>query len=174
MSQGPQPVAWSETLTGRGLWRQTLLDEMQKYSHQVGLKIVRETMPQKRNRVTLADQKDQYGLPVARFTYSLCDNDKRLVKHSLDYMSMAMHACGRRARCLASDRRYVSSERHGAHGRRSGNKRRQRRLPKLGHRQSMDLRWFRVSDRWQRKSILDHSGDRHANRRSHRSACCAR
>ena len=26
-------------------------------------------LPQERNRVTLADEKDQYGLPIARVTY---------------------------------------------------------------------------------------------------------
>ena len=40
--------------------------EMENYNHQVGLKIVGEMMPQERNRVTLADEKDQYGLPIAR------------------------------------------------------------------------------------------------------------
>ena len=31
------------------------------------------------NRVTLADECDRHGLPVANFSYSLCDNDKALV-----------------------------------------------------------------------------------------------
>ncbi|XUW93634.1 GMC family oxidoreductase (plasmid) [Burkholderia sp. M6-3] len=96
MSQGPLPVAWASTQNGRGLWGQQLQDEMRKYNHQAGLKIVGEAMPQERNRVTLADEKDQYGLPVARVTYSLCDNDRRLVKHSLDFMSLALEAAGAR------------------------------------------------------------------------------
>jgi choline dehydrogenase-like flavoprotein len=96
MSQGPLPVAWVSTQNGRGLWGQQLQDEMRKYNHQAGLKIVGEAMPQERNRVTLADEKDQYGLPVARVTYSLCDNDKRLVRHSLDFMSLALEAAGAR------------------------------------------------------------------------------
>ena len=96
MSQGPLPVAWVSTQNGRGLWGQRLQDEMRKYNHQAGLKIVGEAMPQERNRVTLADEKDRYGLPVARVTYSLCDNDKRLVRHSLDFMSLALEAAGAR------------------------------------------------------------------------------
>ena len=48
-----------------------LRDEMENYNHQVGLKIVGEMLPQERNRVTLADDKDQYGLPIARVTYLL-------------------------------------------------------------------------------------------------------
>ena len=43
MSQGPLPVGWSGTLSSkRGLWGNALLDEMEKYNHQVGLKIVGE------------------------------------------------------------------------------------------------------------------------------------
>jgi choline dehydrogenase-like flavoprotein len=94
MSQGPLPDAWAATQNGRGLWGEALMREMQKYNHQAGLKIVGETLPQERNRVTLADEKDQYGLPVARVTYSFCDNDRRLIAHSLDFMGQALRAAG--------------------------------------------------------------------------------
>jgi len=65
---------------------------MVQYNHQAGLKILGETMQQERNRVTLADEKDALGLPIARVTWSMCDNDKRLVRHSLDFMSRALDA----------------------------------------------------------------------------------
>jgi choline dehydrogenase-like flavoprotein len=97
MSQGPLPVLWSATLAGdRGLWGQALIDEMQRYNHSVGLKVVGEYLPQERNRVTLADEKDQYGLPIARVTYSWCDNDKRLNRHALAFMRRALEAVGAR------------------------------------------------------------------------------
>ncbi len=97
MSQGPLPVVWSGTLSSkRGLWGQRLLDEMEKYNHHVGLKIVGECMPQERNRVTLTDEKDQYGLPVPRITYSFGDNDKKLIEHSLSFMRRALDAAGAR------------------------------------------------------------------------------
>jgi len=35
------------------------MSAMPDYNHQVGLKIVGEMLPQERNRVTLADDKDQ-------------------------------------------------------------------------------------------------------------------
>ena len=95
MSQGPLPVVWSGTQSSkRGLWGQCLLDEMEKYNHHVGLKIVGECLPQERNRVTLTDEKDQYGLPVPRITYSFCDNDKKLIGHSLSFMRRALDAAG--------------------------------------------------------------------------------
>ncbi|MBU7442285.1 GMC family oxidoreductase [Paraburkholderia fungorum] len=94
MSQGPLPNAWAAAQNGRGLWGDALATEMRRYNHQAGLKVVGEMLPQERNRVTLADETDQYGLPVARVTYSLCDNDKRLIEHSLHFMEGALDAAG--------------------------------------------------------------------------------
>jgi len=93
MSQGPLPIVWGNTLASkRGLWGQPLLDAMENYNHQVGLKIVGETLPHERNRVTLSDERDQYGLRIPRVTYSFCDNDKRLIAHSLRFMRQALEA----------------------------------------------------------------------------------
>jgi len=95
MSQGPLPVEWSSVLTGSlGLWGQPLLDAMDKYNHMVGLKMVGEMLPQERNQVTLTDLKDQYGLPIPRITYSMCDNDKAMVAHALDFMQQQLEAAG--------------------------------------------------------------------------------
>jgi choline dehydrogenase-like flavoprotein len=97
MSQGPLPIVWGTTQASkRGLWGQALLDEMEQYNHQVGLKIVGETLPQERNRVTLSEERDQYGLQIPRITYSFCDNDKRLIDHSLQFMRQALAAAGAR------------------------------------------------------------------------------
>lgn len=96
MSQGPLPVLWSRTQSSRGLWGERLLEEMQGYNHVAGLKVVSEYMPQERNRVTLTDEKDQYGLPVPRITYSWCDNDKRMNRHALAFMRQALEAAGAR------------------------------------------------------------------------------
>jgi choline dehydrogenase-like flavoprotein len=95
MSQGPLPLVWSGTQSSkRGLWGQRLIDEMERYNHHVGLKIVGECMPQERNRVTLTAERDQYGLLVPRVTYSYCDNDNKLIAHSLAFMRQALDAVG--------------------------------------------------------------------------------
>ena len=97
MSQGPLPMVWAGMqATQRGLWGQRLIDEMKNYNHHVGLKIVGEVMPDERNRVTLAEERDEYGLPIARVTFSYGDNDKRLIKHSLAFMRLALEAAGAR------------------------------------------------------------------------------
>jgi choline dehydrogenase-like flavoprotein len=93
MSQGPLPTVWAATqASARGLWGAPLLDQMENYNHQVGLKIVGECLPQERNGVSLADEPDRYGLPIPRVTYSYCDNDKRLIRHSLGFMRQALEA----------------------------------------------------------------------------------
>src|SRR5947199_1359612 len=93
MSQGPLPQLWASTqMSAHGLWGPPLMAEMQNYNHVVGLKIVGEMLPQETNRVTLADDVDQYGLRIPRITYSWCDNDKRLIDHSLKFMTRALQA----------------------------------------------------------------------------------
>lgn len=93
MSQGPLPVAWSGTQSSkRGLWGAELLREMEKYNHQVGLKIVGECLPQTRNCVTLTDELDRYGLPIPRVTFSYCDNDRQLIQHALRFMHRSLDA----------------------------------------------------------------------------------
>ena len=74
------------------MWGARLISEMENYNHVVGLKIVGEMLPQENNRVTLADEVDQYGLRIPRITYSWCDNDKRLIDHSLKFMTQALQA----------------------------------------------------------------------------------
>jgi choline dehydrogenase-like flavoprotein len=97
MSQGPLPQQWADTQAGNHhLWGDALIRDMADYNHQAGLKIVGEVLPQERNRVTLADEKDQYGLPIARVTFSFCENDKRLVRHAIRHMTEVMRAAGGR------------------------------------------------------------------------------
>ncbi len=97
MSQGPLPSLWGNTQAGaHGLWGEALVSEMQRYNHVAGLKVVSEYMPQERNRVTLADEVDQHGLPIARITYSWCDNDKAMNRHGLAFMRQALEAAGGR------------------------------------------------------------------------------
>jgi choline dehydrogenase-like flavoprotein len=56
--------------------------------------MVGEMLPNENNRVTLDDETDQYGLRVARITYSWCDNDKALIQHALGQMEASLRAVG--------------------------------------------------------------------------------
>ena len=95
MGQGPLPIEWAKTVTAsRGIWGDELRLAMQDYNYQVGVKMVGECMPSETNTVTLADQKDRYGLPVAKVTFGWSDNDKALIRHALDQMEMSLEAAG--------------------------------------------------------------------------------
>jgi choline dehydrogenase-like flavoprotein len=59
---------------------------MRDYNHWTVIGSLCELLPQAENRVTLASQVDRYGMPIAAFSYSLCDNDKR----NIDYATKVM------------------------------------------------------------------------------------
>ncbi len=104
MGQGPLPIEWASVQTGaRGLWGEDLRTAMLDYNHQIGVKMVGEMLPDERNRVTLADETDQYGLRVARITYKWGDNDKALIDHALNQMMMSLEAIGATNRFIQDD-----------------------------------------------------------------------
>jgi choline dehydrogenase-like flavoprotein len=87
MSQGPLPMAWSQTLAdSRGLWGAALRDEMRKYNHMAGFVPVGETEPRAQNRVVLCDETDKFGLKVAKVIFSYSENDRRLQRHAVRFM----------------------------------------------------------------------------------------
>ncbi|RAD08656.1 GMC family oxidoreductase, partial [Burkholderia multivorans] len=83
-------------LASRGLWGDALKREMARYNFQAGLKIVGERHAVVRARQRLADERDAYGLPVARVTYAYDDNDRRMIRHALAQMSRALEEAGAR------------------------------------------------------------------------------
>ena len=95
MSQGPLPVGWAQAQAiNRGMWGMKLRQEMTRYNHIAGLRIVGETEPQRHNCVTVAEEKDQYGLPIPRVTFSYSDNDRKLIDHSKGSMRAVLEAAG--------------------------------------------------------------------------------
>ena len=73
----PLPIGWAEHVHGDGHWGAALREYMRDYNHWTILGLLCELLPQPDNRVTLANEHDQYGMPIANFSYSLCENDKR-------------------------------------------------------------------------------------------------
>jgi len=95
MAQGPLPVEWSAALSSSlGLWGDGLRERMMDYNHQVGLKMVGEMLPCLDNRVTLAEETDQYGLRIPRITYAWQDNDKTMIQHALGEMQRSLDLVG--------------------------------------------------------------------------------
>ena len=73
---GPQPIAWAEHVLADGHWGQALREYMRDYNHWYTLGALAELLPLPDNRVTLADEADAHGVPVARLDYTQCDNDR--------------------------------------------------------------------------------------------------
>ena len=69
---------------------------MRDYVHWATLGALCEFLPQAGNRVTLADETDRHGLPVAHFSYSQCDNDTRLLAAAQKSMEEILRAAGAR------------------------------------------------------------------------------
>jgi choline dehydrogenase-like flavoprotein len=90
----PMPITYAEHVTAQGHWGAALREYMRDYVHWATLGALCEFLPQPDNRVTLAEEKDRYGLPVAKFSYSQCDNDNAQVKAATRAMEEILTAAG--------------------------------------------------------------------------------
>ena len=90
----PLPITWAEHIAGQGHWGAALRTYMRDYVHWACLGALCEFLPRPENRVRLAEETDQHGMPVARFTYSQCDNDRALVKAAGAVMEKILRAAG--------------------------------------------------------------------------------
>jgi choline dehydrogenase-like flavoprotein len=90
----PLPITWAEHVAAQGHWGGALREYMSDYVHWATLGALCEFLPQPGNRVTLAEEKDQHGLPVANFSYSQCDNDRAQAKAAQSVMEDILHAAG--------------------------------------------------------------------------------
>jgi choline dehydrogenase-like flavoprotein len=116
----PLPITWAEHVASQGHWGRSLRDYMSDYVHWSCLGALCEFLPQADNRVTLDEQKDRHGLPVARFTYSRCENDRLLMGAAQQVMEDILHAAGasevmtiNRFAHLVGGARMAADEQHG-------------------------------------------------------------
>ncbi len=90
----PLPITWSEHVSAQGHWGAVLREYMRDFAHWATLGALCEFLPRSDNRVTLADEKDRNGLPVAHFAYSQGENDKALMKAAQASMEDILRAAG--------------------------------------------------------------------------------
>lgn len=95
---GPHVMDFASRMaTSRGLWGAALRREMLDYNYWSGLGIVGEVLPQRENRVELhRDERDRYGLPIARVVFGYHENDHRIVEHAVRQMTDILEAAGGR------------------------------------------------------------------------------
>jgi choline dehydrogenase-like flavoprotein len=90
----PLPITWAEHITAQGHWGAALRDYMSDYVHWSCLGALCEFLPQPGNRVTLSEETDRYGLPIAHFSYAQCANDTALMKAAQGVMEDILRAAG--------------------------------------------------------------------------------
>ena len=91
---GPLPIGWAEHVLADGHWGHALREYMRDYNHWTTLGLLCELLPQAENRVTLAEERDQHGIPVARFDYSQCDNDRANLAYGKRVLERIWEAAG--------------------------------------------------------------------------------
>jgi choline dehydrogenase-like flavoprotein len=91
---GPLPIAWAEHVLADGHWGQALREYMRDYNHWYTLGALSELLPRDENRVTLAEETDADGVPVARMDYSQCDNDRANIAYAKQTLHDVLEAAG--------------------------------------------------------------------------------
>ncbi|MGH2833309.1 MAG: GMC family oxidoreductase, partial [Solirubrobacteraceae bacterium] len=72
----------AEHVLADGHWGQALREYMRDYNHWYTIGMLCELLPRAQNRVTLAEQSDHNGMPVARLDYTQCDNDRKNIAYA--------------------------------------------------------------------------------------------
>ncbi len=92
---GPLPVAFAkQMIAAMGAWGWGLRSVMMDYNHWATIGVLGEILPWEDNRVELAEEKDQYGLRVAKVTFNLHNNDKKLIEFGKKKVMEIMWAAG--------------------------------------------------------------------------------
>jgi choline dehydrogenase-like flavoprotein len=92
---GPLPIAFAkQMMVAKGAWGWGMREVMMDYNHWAALGVLGEILPWEDNRVELAEEKDQSGLPVAKITFSLHDNDRKIAKAGVAKTTEIMYAAG--------------------------------------------------------------------------------
>lgn len=95
---GPLPIAFAKQMAAaKGVWGWGLRRTMMDYNHWSAFGLLGEILPWEENRVELAtgtDQKDRFGLPVAKVSFTLHENDKRMIEFGKNKVMEIMRAAG--------------------------------------------------------------------------------
>jgi len=94
-AHGSRPVEMAKGISKHAkLWGPALREAMLDYNFYGRITLVGEVLPDAANRVSLADEKDEYGMPLAHVSFSYGHNDLRLIGHAIDRMKDIIRAAG--------------------------------------------------------------------------------
>ena len=136
---GPLPIAFAkQMMAARGSWGWGMRRVMMDYNHWSAFGLLGEILPWAENRVTLAEEKDQFGLRVAHVNFDLHDNDKKLIEFGKNKVEEVMRAAG--AEEVVQEARYAHLVGAARMGKDPSHQRGGRIRAHARHRQSFRLR----------------------------------
>ena len=92
---GPLPIAFAKQMAvAKGAWGWGMRRIMMDYNHWAALGVLGEILPWEDNRVELASDIDRFGLPVAKVTFGLRENDKKLIAYAVQKTTEILVAAG--------------------------------------------------------------------------------
>ena len=92
---GPLPLAFAKQMAAaKKAWGWGLRREMMDYNHWASFGLLGEILPWADNRVTLAEEKDRFGIPIAHVSFNLHDNDRKLIAAAKTKTMEVMWAAG--------------------------------------------------------------------------------
>ena len=92
---GPLPISFArQMMVAKGAWGWGLRQVMMDYNHWGAIALLGEILPWADNRVELAEEKDKHGIPVAKVTFNLHDNDKKMIEFGKNKVMEIMRAAG--------------------------------------------------------------------------------
>ncbi len=94
-AHGSRPVEMAKGIAKAAkLWGPRLRKTMLDYNFYGRVTLVGEVLPNPANRVTLSEEKDEYGMAIPNVIFSYGDNDKRLIAHAVAKMESIIRAAG--------------------------------------------------------------------------------
>ena len=92
---GPLPIAFAkQMMSAKGVWGWGLRRVMMDYNHWAAIALLGEILPHPDNRVELAEETDRFGIPVAKVSFSLHNNDKKMIEFGKNKVMEVMWAAG--------------------------------------------------------------------------------
>lgn len=102
-AHGARPVAFANGLATCGIWGSRMRQILKDYNFYGRVTMVGEVLPAEHNRVTLADEVDEYGLRRALVEFSYGENDNALIAHAVAMGNQIIEAAGGRPDFVVAD-----------------------------------------------------------------------
>lgn len=94
-SLGAMPLTYATSLVrGAGLWGEELIDALDEWRYMAGIGINGECLPAESNRLVLAEEVDEWGVPRALVRFTPGPNENGIDAHATTTMKRILEAAG--------------------------------------------------------------------------------